>query len=248
MPAAQIQTKRANNFGGTANPFTVSASFASLPSVGSFITASIRGYVYPTARTVTFSDNQGNSWATDVTIQDTVSAGHILSMGSAYVATSSGTYTVTASITNGSSQDFYITLETTEWSGVQNTHADKTASQKNGDGGTNQGTNVDTSSTAALTSSNQLVIAVCESSYNAGAMTFTYQQTGTAPSSGWTDNSVSTDSDNSSINGAHAYVVVSSTTAVRQVWLTNQSHYNLAAVATYPLTTNQTVTWVGYIG
>jgi hypothetical protein len=230
MAATRVQTKRGTVAGSSANPVTVSATFDSTPTAGNMILASVRGYAGGTAVTVTWSDNKGNSWAEDIEAHDSAVGGSIISMGSAYAATATATFTVTASITNTGTVEMYLVLEISEWSGLENAHADKTSSSNGA-----SSTTVNTATTATLTQANELVLAVADSRYNSGANSVTYEQAGTVPSSGWTNTSIAADSDNTGLNGAYAYVSVSATTGVRHVWTMANAANNVGAIATYKI-------------
>jgi hypothetical protein len=218
-----IGTVQATSFGAcnnvTANPATCSVSFGTLPTVGNTVIVKVIAATSTAVPTVTISDNQGNSYASpkDYEVLNT-SRGNYLASTSAPVATSSGTFTVTASLTNPTNVGIYIRLQATEYSGLATSQVIRTYISNIS---TSNGTTVDTS--PAVAQNGELVIALARA---ADSPTYTNQASGTVPSSGWTE-------DGKDTIGAMESIIVSSTVAVRHEWTLSTSQGWMTALVVY---------------
>ena len=114
--AAVVQSSPSSVAGGYPS---ANASFSSLPTVGNVVF--VTGVWNPSFGTeptgITVSDNQGNTYTTTVYVATTQGNGVFISR--AVVATSSGTFTVTATVTGGSA-DAGVGLRLMEVSGMDN--------------------------------------------------------------------------------------------------------------------------------
>lgn len=136
-----------------------SASFGTAPAVGNHVISMIGCYKGgDTTYSMTTSDNKSNSYSNAVTARDPYSGGETISnIASAKVATSSGTFTVTA--TASGSGVAYHTWSAAEFSGLHaTTWLDRTGSN-NGAIGTNA-LAITVTTSANLTAADELAISV----------------------------------------------------------------------------------------
>lgn len=134
----------------TSNNQNSTGDFSILPSVNNHVFALVSIYSANSDINLTYADNQSNSWAKDEEID--LGPGVRASIGSAKVATSSGTFTIQLS-TDFNSYWEWIGVE---FSGLNTTsHKDQT-----GEGSETSGTSLTVNASGANSQPNMLVLAV----------------------------------------------------------------------------------------
>lgn len=145
------------------------ASFGTLPSVNNHVFALVSRWNNPGTST-TFSDNQANTWATDKH-RAAATGLQSASAGSAKVATSSGTFTVTAAAA-GSNYWEWIGVE---FSGLASaSHLDQTGEATQGTGSTS----ITVTAAGANAQADDLVLAVCANSSSDATINISHPPTG----------------------------------------------------------------------
>lgn len=222
--------------GLTNNPNTIAITMSATPVVGNTIYVGVVGYVSVTAVTITATDNQtpANTYIRDVYVQNTTATGHAAAIFSCPVATASGSFIITVSITNPTTTDQYMRAIAAEFAGPENVAVDRTAANAPDAASTTE----DTTATATTTYANALLLALGETQD-----TLTKEQAGTNPVSGWTSIAYIGDPTYANLE----YKFVTATVAARQVWLLGSSQFSACAIAAYKDAASS-VTWVGYIG
>lgn len=202
---------------------SIGLSFGTAPAVNNHVVAGCSAWNDPQITSITWSDNKSNSWAQNVSRLDPPAgtSGAIASIGSAKVATSGGTFTVTVAPNLGSGN--YIEAVAAEYSGLDTTtHLDKT--------GNNQwtaGTSVATvTASAANSQADALVFAVLL--LDAGDSNLNI----TTPTTGYSSLATQQDS-NTTIGFNASYKVVSSNAAADSAAWNHDLSRGAAVIATY---------------
>ncbi len=173
-------TGKVTSDGGGAGTATINMSFASLPTVGNHVFALLGWWGSPST-SVTFSDNQSNTWANDAQMTTPDEGQGTGAIGSAKVATSSGTFTITGTGGSGS----YWKGIGVEFSGVKSAgHKDQSGTATTEDGQTS----ITVTASGANTQADALVLAVMGSGGNGSNMNIGH------PPSGYTGLAVEQDS------------------------------------------------------
>lgn len=203
----------------------VSVDFATLPSSGSQICARAAGFRSGTVTAAVFTDNQGNTYSSAVFIANV----RWVAIGCTTVAigTPSGTFTVTVTPTGGTGGA--LEAVASEYTGLGSGNVlDKIAS------GSGSSTTLDTTATATTTQADELLLYVAAANSSSATTTYTENVTGSAPSSGWTEDFTDAD-DTNFLSVTFGSVIVSSTVAARHViTVSGAGPYSwAAAVATF---------------
>jgi hypothetical protein len=198
---------------------TASASFGTLPAVGNHVSGHTAVWHATRPTSVTFSDNQSNTWATDAFEPDPGSPGSVAATGTAKVVTSSGTFTVTVA-TNQAANNF-IEAVAVEFSGLTTSSWLDQSSVGNWSASTSK----TVTDAGANTQASELVLFTAAHNSNA-------TNVGINPPTGYTQLAVNQDS-NATIGFIAAYKIVSSIETSSASWTWTDSSGGAAVLSTY---------------
>ena len=204
----------------------ISASFATLPSSGSHVCVQLAGFASTTNPTsFTIADNQGvgNTYAQSVYLAGTRFT--MIGCTTATIGATSGTFTVTATAV-GSVGTVALQMVAREYTGLASGNPlDVVAS------GSGTTTTLDTTATATTAQAEELLLYSASVASNSATTTYTENVSGSAPSSGWTEDFTDAD-DTNALTCSFGSVIVASTVAARHVITVSTGGNNTAVVAT----------------